>query len=63
MRQGLKHRLATRFADNPALWLVVLIPLLSIVMGAVTLTVAMGSGDAPIEKPLEALSKTSWKSP
>ncbi len=45
---------------NTALWLIIGIPLTSVVMGVITLTLALNSGDGVVQIEDRPLSKTSW---
>lgn len=47
--------------DKPMLWLVILIPLLSVIMGSITLFFAVTTGDPAVEQVEPPLSKTSWR--
>lgn len=46
---------------NTALWLIIGIPLTSVVMGMVTLTLALKTGDGAVQIEEKPLSKTSWR--
>lgn len=48
---------------NPVspLWLVILLPLLSVIMGSVTLYMALTTSEAGVALVEQPLSKTSWR--
>ncbi len=46
---------------NRILWLIVGIPMTSVVVGVITIILAVSSGDGPVSIDEQPLSKTSWK--
>jgi len=46
---------------NPALWLLIAIPVIGVTLSLVTVTAAIVTADEPIEVVDAPLSKTSWQ--
>ena len=47
--------------SNRMIWLIIGIPIASVLMGIITMTVALNTGDGAVPIEEQPLSKTSWK--